>query len=116
MKTVTVTINKSKSESSGLFLFKDDQNRIIVNNIFSGPFQGTQLQTSMEIITVNGKSCAGMDEGSVLSLIDGSSGKVTVVAREIAYSAVVVDGNGQSNSATAPPPSAPPMNPAYSHP
>mmetsp|Transcript_17561 Transcript_17561/g.26272 ORF Transcript_17561/g.26272 Transcript_17561/m.26272 type:complete len:229 (-) Transcript_17561:200-886(-) len=102
MNTVTITVNKAKSESSGLFLFKDEQNRIIINSIFSGPFKDTELQSFMQILSIDGKSCTAMDEGTVKSLLDSSSGQVTVVAQPVIYSAEVVDGSG-----SAPHPSAP---------
>eukprot|EP00551_Chaetoceros_affinis_P015095 CAMPEP_0203711914 /NCGR_PEP_ID=MMETSP0091-20130426/69763_1 /ASSEMBLY_ACC=CAM_ASM_001089 /TAXON_ID=426623 /ORGANISM="Chaetoceros affinis, Strain CCMP159" /LENGTH=265 /DNA_ID=CAMNT_0050589867 /DNA_START=3 /DNA_END=800 /DNA_ORIENTATION=- len=108
MNTVTITVNKAKSESSGLFLFKDEQNRIIINSIFSGPFKDTELQSFMQILSIDGKSCTAMDEGTVKSLLDSSSGQVTVVAQPVIYSAEVVDGRGSGGgSGSAPHPSAP---------
>ena len=93
--TFTVSIEKSPSETSGLLLSQDINNKIIVNGILNGPFENTMLQTSMEIVSVNGIRCCNGDMTSefVKSMIDDASGQVTLIAREIVYSAVVVSSN-----------------------
>jgi hypothetical protein len=96
---ITVTVNKTASESSGLHFYKDEEGRIIINDISNGTiFSNTNLQQSMEIISVNGLGCDGMTDDFVKSLIDDASGEVTIAAREVVYEAFIVN----------PEPSAPP--------
>lgn len=94
MSTIVI-IHKTSSEESGLFLFKDNEGRIIVNEIENGGiFENTTLRTSMQIVSVNGTSCNDLDEHSVKSMIDQAEGEVIVEVQELIYDAVVVeDGN-----------------------
>lgn len=121
---ITITINKTPSEQSGLFLYTDEENRIIVNSIFSGVFENTELKPLMEIVSVNGISCDGMNDDFVKSLIDDADGKVTVVAREVVYNAYVTNTSSISTATPqegqhqhqGPTPSAPVMVASYQEP
>lgn len=88
-KPITVTVTKAQFEPSGLFLYKDENNRILINGIFNGVFQNTELKPLMEILSVNGISCEGMTDDFVVSLIDEAEGQVNVVARGVTYEAFV---------------------------
>jgi hypothetical protein len=102
---ITVSVNKSASESSGIYFYKDEEGRIIINYISNGTiFSNTNLQQSMEIISVNGLSCDGLTDDLVKSFIDDVNGKVTIVARKVVYEAVIVEEGIEMN----PEPSAPP--------
>jgi hypothetical protein len=112
---ITATVNKTASESSGLYLYKDEEGRIIVNDIPNGTaFSNTNLQQSMEIVSVNGLGCDGMTDDFVKSLIDDANGKVTIVARELVYEAVIVEEEdiemNPGSSSALPPPVAPHYN------
>jgi hypothetical protein len=103
---ITATVNKTASESSGLYLYKDEKGRIIINDVPNGTiFSNTNLQQSMEIVSVNGLGCEGMTDDFVKSLIDDASGEVTIVAREVVYEAVIVEEEGDIK--VTPEPSAP---------
>ena len=87
---ITVKVRKSSSQSSGLFLYKDEQNRIVVNSILSGIFENTDLKPLMEIVSVNSINCEGMTEDFVTSLVDHADGEVTIVARDVIHEAEII--------------------------
>jgi hypothetical protein len=92
LPSITATVNKTASESSGLYLHKDEEGRIIVNDIPNGTaFSNTNLQQSMEIVSINGLGCDGRTDDFVKSLIDVANGEVTIVAREVVEEAVIVE-------------------------
>ena len=95
MSTIVI-VHKSSSEESGLFLYKDIEGRIIVNEIQNGGiFENTNLRSSMHIVSVNGTSCNDLDEHTVKEMINEADGEVIIEVEELIYDAVVVeDGNG----------------------
>lgn len=99
---ITITTFKTSSQSSGLFLYKDENNRIIVNGISNGVFHNTQLKPFMEILSFNGISCDEMTVEFLMSLIDDADGNVTVVAREVIYEASVTMNEGNATIPSAP--------------
>jgi hypothetical protein len=110
-KNVTIEVIKTSSESSGLFLYKDEKNRIIISSILAGLFSNTELKTNMEIVSVNDICCEGMTDSFVTSLIDETNGQVKLVVREVIYEAFVQHGGfgNENDVVVAPQPSAPTM-------
>ena len=105
---ITVTVEKTSSQQTGLFLYQDEKGRIIINHILEGSiFANSKLKTSMEITSVNGMSCSSntMTDDFLISFIDDIDGKVTVTARDVVFDAVVVEEENQQPIPSAPPPS-----------
>mmetsp|Transcript_1177 Transcript_1177/g.1430 ORF Transcript_1177/g.1430 Transcript_1177/m.1430 type:complete len:242 (-) Transcript_1177:327-1052(-) len=90
---ISVTITKERqSDKSGLYLFKDNEGRIVINDVDNGgKFANTALRSSLEIVSVNEIPCDNMSDEFLTEIIDGSVGDVTIVAREVIYEAVVVE-------------------------
>ena len=88
----TISVMKTASEPSGLYLYKDQDNRIIVDSIYdNGCLVNTELKSSMEILSINGSSCEGMSATDVTALINEVHGQLIVIAREVIYEAFIVD-------------------------
>lgn len=109
---ITITVSKSSSQSSGVYLYKDEKDRILVNSIFSGVFENTDLKPYMEIVSVNGISCHGMTDVFVKSLLDDAGGEVTVVAQEPVYAGTVMV-EEEINLSSNPLPTAPSPSPVH---
>lgn len=93
MPITTIAIQKTSTEDSGLFLYKDDKGRIIINDIQRGGiFENTDLQSSLQIISVNGVSCNDLGDADVKAMIDEAHGEVIIEVQEIIYDAIIVDG------------------------
>lgn len=94
MSTTIISIEKTSSEESGLFLYRDNEGRIFVNDIQNGGiFENTNLRSSMQILSVNGIQCDGLEDVAVKSIIDEAEGEVLIEVheQETIYNAVIVD-------------------------